>query len=433
MRLHRTALAAALAAFLLTPGLARAAGYGIYEQGAAVLGMAGAGTASVHDSTANYYNPAALTRLEGHNLEFGGTWLTTRTSFAGTDSFPGYGVTEEMNAGNFFPPHAYWSNDLGRKLAYGVAVNAPFGLGVDWKNPDAFTDHAYVTDALLQSINTNANLAWQVTEALSIAGGFDALFAGVELNRIGNSGKVIPGSGGKPLEVRAHLKSGLKPGYGYNVAALWVPKPEWRFGFNYRSKIDVKITDGDASFTLFPTGSAAVDAFLADSMPPAQSVGTTLKFPSLLSFGVAWNPTPNWTWEVDANRMGWSTFDKLDLAFSTTTSLNSEVVEDYEDSWRISVGAEHRLPSFTYRFGYYYDGAAAPTKSVTTLLPDANRHGATLGLSWKLGAAKKWSLDAYNLALFVENRSTERQNSHHYDGTYKSYVNASGLDLAYHW
>ena len=48
MKLHRTALAAAVAAAILTPCLALGAGYAIYEQGAAVLGMPGAGTASLH-------------------------------------------------------------------------------------------------------------------------------------------------------------------------------------------------------------------------------------------------------------------------------------------------------------------------------------------------------------------------------------------------
>jgi long-chain fatty acid transport protein len=426
-------LAAALAASILSPCLASGAGYGIYEQGAAVLGMAGAGTASVGDASANFFNPAALTRLEGRQLYIGGTWLTTRTSFAGVAPYPGYGVTEEMNSGNFFPPTVYWSNHFRKNWAYGVGVNAPFGLGVDWKRPDTFTDRAYVTKADLRSINANLNVAWQVTPELSIGGGYDAIFAGVELRRIGPSGKVIPGSGGRPLEVRAHLKGDYTPGYTGNVAALWAPNKDWKIGVNYRGKSHVSIEKGTAEFELVPTGNPAVDAFVADSIPPSQQASTVLKFPAMLSVGVAWNPLPNWTWELDVNKTGWTRFDRLDLWFDRTPSLNTSVIEDYEDSYRISLGAEHRLSRMTYRFGYYFDQAAAPLKSVTTLLPDANRHGATLGLSWKLGAKQAWTLDAYNLALFVENRSTEYQNSHDYDGTYKSYVNASGASLAYRW
>jgi long-chain fatty acid transport protein len=433
MKLHRTALAAALAASVLWPCLASGAGYGIYEQGAAVLGMAGAGTASVHDASANFFNPAALTRLDGGQLVVGGTWLTTHTSFAGTDPFPGYGVTEEMNGGTFFPPTLYFSNHLNSKWAYGVGVNAPFGLGVDWKSPDAFTDRAYVTKADLRSINADLNLAWQVTPELSIGGGYDAIFAGVELRRIGPSGKVIPGSGGQPLEVKAHLKSNYKHGFTGNFAVLWTPDPDWKLGLNYRGKAHVAIDDGTADFALVPTGNPAVDAFVADSIPPSQTVTTELRFPAVLSLAAAWNPSPSWTWELDVNKTSWTWFKELRLGFEKTPTLNTVVNEDYKDSYRLSIGAEHRLTSLTYRFGYYFDQAAAPLRSVTTLLPDANRHGATLGLGWKLGAKKAWTLDAYNLALFVENRSTEGQNSHDYNGTYKSYVNASGASLAYRW
>lgn len=432
MKLHRTAIAAALAAVTLLPCAVFGAGYGIYEQGASVLGMAGAGTASVNNASANFFNPAALTRLKGKQLYVGGTWLATSTSFAGVGPLPGFGVTEQMNGGNFFPPTLYFSSPIGSKWACGVGVNAPFGLGVDWKNPDQFTDRAYVTKADLRSINANLNLAYQVTPEFSIGGGYDVIYAGVELRRISPTGAAIPGGGGAPLQVRVHLKGDYQPGYTGNFAMLWTPDPAWKVGMNYRGKAHITIKDGKADFAVQPTGNPAVDAGVAGLMPPAQKVSTELRVPALLSVGVAWNPMPAWTWEVDVNQTGWSWFKELNLAFATTPSLNASIKEDYKDSYRVNVGAEHRLPGYTYRFGYYFDQAAAPAKSLTALLPDANRHGATIGASWKLGARKAWTLDAYNLALFVEKRSTDGQVSH-FNGTFKSYVNASGLSVAYGW
>ena len=428
MRLHRTALAAALAAAILTPCIALGAGYGIYEQGAAPLGMAGAATASVHDASAVFYNPASLVRLDGKQAYFGGAWLTTRNSFAGGDGYPGYGVVEQMKPGNFYPPTVYWANHLNKTWAYGLGLNSPFGLGVDWKNPATYSGRDRVTKADLRTINGNFSLSWASTDRFSLGAGFDALFAGVELNSILRK----TGTGGQPLNVAdVKLKSGLKPGYGYNVAMLWQPVKEWQLAGYYRSKVNVKIDDGDATFTQTASGDTALDRVLADSLPPSQKVATTLRFPAMWSVGMAYHPTPEWTWEADFNWTQWTAFDKLDLNFATSPEKSQSIVEDYRDSYRINIGAEHRLPKFTYRFGYYFDQAAAPDESVTPLLPDANRHGATLGLGWKMG--ERWWVDVYNLSLFVQNRSTNLKNRDHYDGTYKAYVNAFGLSLAYHW
>ena len=427
MKPLRRAIAAAALAAILVPRFAFGAGYNIYEQGGKAMGMAGAATASIDDASAVFYNPAALTRLKQKQLQVGGTWLTTRTSFAGLDPYPGLGVTEEMETGSFFPPTAYWANQVGEsRLSYGVGINAPYGLGVDWKSPETFTGRERITFAKLEAINGNLSLAWALNDRWSVALGANAIMAKVELNTV----RTQITTGGQAVNVAdVVLEGGYTPGYGPQAAILYTPNERWRLGLNYRGEIDVTIDDGKANFSQIFTGDAAFDAVVTGGLPPNQRVGTELVFPAIISSGIAWTPSPEWTWEADVNLAKWSAFEKLELTFDNA-SLNQIIREDYQDSWQARFGAEHRLPGYAYRFGYYYDEAAAPTESVTPLLPDAPRHGVTLGLGFDRGS---WNLDLYNLFLFVENRSTEGRERDGYDGVYKSYVNALGASLTFRW
>ncbi|MFM7230894.1 MAG: OmpP1/FadL family transporter [bacterium] len=411
----------------LAPATANAAGYAIYEQGAAALGMAGAYVASANDATAQFYNPAAMVNLKGRQLSVGGTWLSTYNSFAGEDPYPGTGVVEEMNRGNFFPPTIYWTNRFRESLAYGFGVNAPFGLGVDWKNPESFTGRERVTKALLESVDASFSVAWRMSPNWSVAGGPNMRMAKVELNQIGT----FVGSGGAPINVsRAQLTSDFERGMGWHAAIHGTPWKQWRFGAAYRSKVEVDVEKGRAEFTQMLTGDPVLDATIAAGLPPKQDAKTKLVFPAQLAFGFAWDPAPGWTYEIDGVWSQWSSFAELPLDFATSNELDQVIREDYRDQMAVRVGAEHRLDTWTYRAGYYFDAAAAPVESVTPLLPDASRHGATLGFGRRFG---KWTLDAYNLFLFVEKRSTEGRERDGYNGVYKSYVNALGATLAYHW
>ncbi|MEQ1832371.1 MAG: outer membrane protein transport protein [Candidatus Eisenbacteria bacterium] len=427
----------ALAA-LLAPATAFAAGYSIYEQGAAALGMAGAYTASVNDASTLFYNPAAMTSLPGLTVTVGGSWLTTRNSFAGTqptaNAYPGFNVQESMKSGNFFPPHLYVAAPLGKRLAFGVGVNAPFGLGIEWENPATFTGREHATKGQLQTLAGSASLALALNERWSVSGGVTQMYANVELDKMNLA--TVPGGGGGRVNVASvHLESSLgsSSGSGMNAGLLWRPKKDWRVGLNYRAGIDVKVEDGDATFTQIPTGNPQFDAVVADSLPPSQKVATTLHFPSVFSVGAAWDAMPGWTWECDVNFTDWSVFDALPLDFKTTNSIDQSIIENYHDSYRVSVGAEHRLASHRYRFGYYYDQEAAPAQSVTVLLPDAARHGVTLGLGFDMGKEKSWTVDLYNLALFVDTRSTEGVSRDAYEGVFKAYVNAFGATVTHRW
>lgn len=431
MNPRRSVPIAALALLLLAPSGARAAGYAIYEQSAAALGMAGAATASVNDASAVFFNPANLTRLDRSEAYVGTTLLQPFTSFAGWNPSPGYGVTEEMEPQSFFPPTVYYTSKLNEKFAYGVGLNSPFGLGVEWKDPDQFTGRYIVTKADLKTLNASANGAWAFTDQFSAAIGFNVLFAEVELNN--RQLAALPGGGGTNVDVaKTKLSSDWTPGYGWNLALSFKPDERWQFGAFYRSKVIVDV-DGDADFTQIPTGNATMDASVAASLPPDQPVKTVLRFPAMWSLGAAWKPDPAWTIEGDLNLVQWTLFKDLPIEFQTTPANNRVIVENYEDAIQFRAGAEHRLETWTYRFGYYYDRWAAPAESVSPLLPDAGRNGVSLGYGADLGADKRWHLDLYELALFVQHRTTEGVQRDGYDGEYKSFVNALGFSLAYRW
>lgn len=424
----RTLCAVALAAATLIPSAARASGYAIYEAGAAALGRAGAVTASVDDPSAVFFNPANLTRLEGTQLSIGGNLLTPVTSFAGVAPYPGFGVTEEMNAQQFFPPMVYLTTRLGERAAFGLGLFTPYGLGVDWKDPDAFTGRALVTKAELQTLNASAVLAYAFDERLSVAAGFNALVSKVELRN--RAFIPVVGGGGAPLEVaKVTLESDFTPAYGWNAAASFHPTERLKLGAWYRGAI-VSHSDGDATFDYIPTGNATLDAQVRASLVN-QPVKTVLRFPAVMSLGVAVLPRPEWTLEVDVTGYQWSLFKDLPIYFQQTPSRNRTIEEDYGDAIQIRAGAEHRLPSFTYRFGYYWDNAAAPPESVSPLLPDATRHGIAFGLGKQFGADGRWSVDAYQLSLLVENRDTEGVHRDGFDGEYQSYVNLAGLSVGY--
>jgi long-chain fatty acid transport protein len=424
MRPTRYVLAAALLVAAALPATTHAAGYAIYEQGAAVLGMAGAGTASVHDASALFFNPAKLTTLPGTQLVAGGNALTVVNSFAGVDPYPGYGTTEKMVTQTFFPPIAYLTHNFGGAFAMGVGVNAPFGLGIEWDDPAHFTGRSIATKADVQGINATATVAHALGKRASVAVGFDAMFARVNLRQYAQT--VVPGGGGAVVDIgTAELNADYQPGYGWN-AALWLqPTERTQVGLNYRSRIAVDV-DGTVDFTQILTGNALIDAAAAAKLQD-QDVASTLRFPAIWSLGLAYQPADAWTFEADFNWTEWSFFKDLPIEFKSTPALNKKVEEDYQDSYQVRLGAEHRLPKFTYRLGYYFDRAAAPVQSVTPLLPDSDRNGIAFGLGLPL--TKSMTLDAYDCGLFVRRRSTDGQERDNFNGVYKGFVNLAGAAL----
>ena len=433
MRVSRTLVAMCVAGLAIGPAVARGAGYGLYEQGAAVLGMGGAGTASVNDPSAVFFNPAAMIGLDGTRIYGGGTFLQSFTSFAGAAPYPGFGVVEEMEPTRVFPPTAYLTHRYAGPWAIGLGLNAPYGLKVEWKDYSQFTGRYIVIAAELKTTNVSLAAAREFGKKKTVSFGFGGNLVYTRATLVNREFIADPGGGGGQREIaQKGLVSDLTPGYGWNAGLRWTPWKDWRFGLTYRSRIVVHAA-GKLDITQFPTGDPQLDALVSASLPPDQVANTVLRMPSIGALGAAWNWGENVTIEGDAVYTGWSAFEDIPIHLQSTPSASNTIVENYDDSFQFRVGAEHRLQAFTYRVGYYFDQAAAPTESVSPTLPDSDRHGVTLGFGMGLLGDKRLTLDVYQLALFVQNRKTEGVNRDGYEGEYKSFASATGLSLAYRW
>jgi long-chain fatty acid transport protein len=250
--------------------------------------------------------------------------------------------------------------------------------------------------------------------------------ASIELDR--NVGAINPFTQQVVDAATVALNSETATGYGFNVGVLAQPIDNLSVGIAYRHKVAMDF-QGDAVFSLQPTGNAQLDVAIARSLPNgATKVESRIEFPSLWSVGAEyrWN---TWTVAAQIDFHGWSSFDEVPLTFTDHPELSSVIEENYENSRIYRLGAEWRLSeTWDLRGGYFYDESPAPVEAVSPLLPDADRHGVALGATLRLGRLR---IDAANWFLFFAERSTEGRNRDNYNGTYKNFAELFSVSFGY--
>jgi len=409
--------AAVVLTLACAPAPANAAGFGIFEQGARAMGLAGAFTAQADDGSAMFHNVGGLAFLEERELRAGVTYITfTTADFQSDDLLPGVSYEAEQERLSEFVPHLYWAQPVNRDWKFGVAVESPFGLTTEWKAPDEFAGRFLSTRAALRAIDLNPSLGWRISPELGLGFGVVYRFSDVELERH----VPFPSPFGHDLlDVgTVGLESGFEPGMGWNVGLLHRASSRISWGLSYRSRIKVDY-DGTARFTQIPTGIPPLDAAVAAAIPFGRdlSVTTAIEFPDMASLGVAFALSPDTKLELDANWTGWSTFDEVHLSFTGLPQLSSTIEEEWEDVMNYRAGFSWRRPTgCEWRFGYVFDETPQPDEHVSPLLPDADRNGLTVGWGRQFD---RTSLDLALMYLQFDER-TVTVNQNHFPGTYNT-------------
>ena len=144
-----------------------------------------------------------------------------------------------------------------------------------------------------------------------------------------------------------------------------------------------------------------IDSLLAPQFAIGRRAGrrrassTRIKHPAQVQSGAAYSGFKNWLLEADYSWVGWNSFKDLPVEFAGPAKASSRVlIEDYNNSSAIRLGAEYTIPSdlWKLRAGFVGAPSAAPAETVTPLLPEQDRNYWTLGLG--VPFAKKWTVDA---------------------------------------
>lgn len=393
----------------------RAQGSAVMTHGSCATAMAGAGVAApCDDGSAILFNPAALTETPSL-VTLGYTSITAAGSF----TYDRTGEQLSRQEASTAVPFAYAAYRFGERLAAGIGVFAPYGLGIDWPacsvaqinggtcaGEDNFEGRFVSYDTELRNIYVQPTVAFRAAPWLSVGAGADYVMAEIDINqRLDLAEQLLPlagvpaGTTFGSVGVRAgtdfadaHL-NGTGSGLGFHLGAQARVAPWLSVGARYLSEVEIDY-DGDATIQQINTGVVLPNGAQADPLLAAQfasgqalsnqGVETGLTLPQQVVVGVSLTPLERLRVNADYQWTGWSSFDEAPLDFETLT--DQTLVLDYQDTdtWRL--GAEFgATDALALRAGFIYNTAAEKEFSVSPLLPEAERNYYSAGLGYKIG------------------------------------------------
>ncbi len=396
-----------------------ASGFSIYEQGSRATGMAGAFMARANEPSAIFYNPAGIAGLKGWQLQVGTTAIQPQFSFTGPLSMDQYAYNKAKK-GLFFPSHLYATYTLNPNISFGLGIYSPFGMATTWQ--DKWVGRLLATNTELRTVFFNPVVAYKIRDNLSVAAGISLVNANVVLEK-----DVLF----TPRHLFGHSKLEANTnGFGFNMGIHYRLCDKAELGIVYRSPVQLDFNDGKAYFTFPVTQNDIVNQEIAAYFPAKTKATSAITLPASYGLGVAYEMTPNLSFEFDYLVMGWHSYDEVKITFADPVAGQTENVNprNYKDSFSLRFGLEYRLDThLTLRAGYAWDSHAVPSAYVEPTLPENDRHNYTIGLGYH---NRHFSVDAAYHILLQDDRQVENTVSS-FDGSYAGLANIAGLTFGY--
>jgi long-chain fatty acid transport protein len=347
MRHPRRVVLLCLLAALTGASLAGASGFGLFQHGGRAMGQVGAFTARAPEPSALTYNPAAIARLEGLQLQVGLDLNNARDEYqSATGTFDANHVIQ-------FPPALYltWKQRNG-PFALGIGIDSPFQYSLDWR-PVFFPGRFITRQFELRVYEVHPVLAYDLGEGWSVGGGLRYAFGTLEQG----DNAIVPvftGAGAPTVNVEVERDADSDVDALAWDLAIHYAAPSWGWGAVYRSPERLK-GSGDVSYRPrdVPTGIPGLEAALRSRFAGG-SARQSFEIPREIRAGVWYAPYPELRLELDASFQSWSSLEATDITYDPNAFGDGPTVStrrDWEDTTSLRLGVEGDITDNFLLFG----------------------------------------------------------------------------------
>ena len=391
MKMTMKAAAAAVMA-VCAASAAHAAGFMLTEQSAGALGRAYAGVGvDGTDLSGVYYNPATMTLHPGTQIQAGFVAVGLDLAFEGHDGTPAQNPVSENGQYNTQAiPHGYISHQLNDSMWIGLAMTVPFGMGTEYDDNWTWANRGISAEVL--TFDFNPNLAWKVSDKLSIGAGVSIQYAAADLKKR----KDVLGLASVDGEIDADSWA-----WGFNVGLMWSPLENRRCGWASRGQVnhhgggDVERDCPMVWGGVRPVGGRALSGGVG-----TYDASASLSAPAWAMATAAWDVNDLLSLYATFRWTDWSSFEelKIDGGYANVPGIGTlprgdTIKNHWQDTYLFSVGADLRFTNWwTFRAGIGYETSVIDEESYrTAIIPDADRLWLALGSSFQ--ATKNMQID----------------------------------------
>ncbi len=342
----------------VTSTISHASGFALYLAGATEVAQSGSVIAHTEGAGSNFYNPALLPDLEGTQISMGTLPIKVSSDYKSERT----GNHADTKSNVVYPSFLFLSHKINDKFSAGLGVNNVFGLGIEW--PDDWEGRYISTKSELTIFNINPNIAWKVTEKLTLAGGFDVLLGNCVFEQKIPS---IAFDGVQKIKLDGE-------GYGFNLGMLFRVTEKLAIGMSFRSRIKLKL-DGDIKFKGVST------VFFPD-----RKVKLDMDLPACIFTGISYKLSEKIIIEIGSKWEGWSTYKQLNLKFNSPipalgAGTSYKIKKDWKDVYSFNVGMKYKIdPTLFISTGYQHEGNPVPSHTFDPSVPVAAKDELAFGV-----------------------------------------------------